>query len=217
MPPKTKEPTEAVVESHPIFAPEVIAAFFIGFNVIRASTNVLQPSAAELQAHGIGLSISLIALWFMDMVLKHVIKSAANWKLLHAFANFGVVCFALNVGLICSLNPNTAAIEIRTNFSSSISLSSFLSSSISSSYLSSSSLSSSSLSSSSSSSLDNTYIWIIPTSTRPSLDLRSPSAGLYLCFYRSTFNMSSSGISNSILHYWCVTFVSFNGLFNFTW
>ena len=59
--------------------------------------------------------------------------------------------------------------------------------------------------------------WIIPTSTRPSLDLRSPSAGLYLCFYRSTFNMSSSGISNSILHYWGVTFVSFNGLFNFTW
>ena len=105
MPSKKKEPTQAVVESHPIFAPEVIAAFFIGFNVIRASTNVLQPSAAELQAHGLGLSISLIALWFMDMVLKHGIKSAANWKLLHAFANFGVVCFALNVGLICSLEP----------------------------------------------------------------------------------------------------------------
>ena len=116
MPSKKKEPTQAVVESHPIFAPEVIAAFFIGFNVIRASTNVLQPSAAELQAHGLGLSISLISLWFMDMVLKHGIKSAANWKLLHAFANFGVVCFALNVGLICSLNPNTAAIEYVLTF-----------------------------------------------------------------------------------------------------
>ena len=84
--------------------------------------------------------------WFM-LLIGWIFIMSPRQRNVHQTFSAGKI---QRVGLICSLTLNSCY-WIRTNFSSS---------------LSSSSLSSSSLSSS----------WIIPTSTRPSLDLRSPSA-----------------------------------------
>ena len=94
------------ISSEPvILAPEVIAAFFIGFLVIYKVTGIIQPSQEEVQAHAIGIAVAFFCLWCSDVFIKKI-GFLANWKILHMLANAGVVCFALEDVIFAFTEPH---------------------------------------------------------------------------------------------------------------
>jgi hypothetical protein len=96
--------------TRPYFAPQVIFAFLVGFVVMYKVLQIRRPTEEEMRSLIFRFFLCLICVWCLDMFFKYVLKSKANWKLLHCCANFGVVAGSLEDVIFAFKDPHMTCV-----------------------------------------------------------------------------------------------------------